>query len=174
MFSQSWLLHVPVTGPTPHILARLCPGGWREPQRPWSRGSSREETGHLPSAGSCRNSAQTDPQLGKCKIPGETGQELGETAGRGGETLITGNISPGEAGGEMSHHLQRERQPERRPGGWGRTSVQAAGSPPGPWSRPRGVRRVWRQDRSNGRAWRWAKDFEYDTAFTPAVPAHRV
>ena len=35
-----------------------------------------------------------------------------------------------------------EGQPERRPGGCGRIRVQAAGSPPGPWSRSRGVRRV--------------------------------
>ena len=102
MFSRSWLLHVPVTGPTPRILFRLCLGGWREPWRPWNSGSSREETGHLPSAGSCRNSTQIDLQPGKCKIPGGPGEELGETARGGGfgvGTLITGNISPGEAGG---------------------------------------------------------------------------
>ena len=103
MSSQSWLLHVPVMGPTPRILARLCLGGWREPWRPWSRRSSREETGHLPSAGSYRNSIQTDPPPGKCKVPGGAwrgtgGASRGKSFGAG--TLITGNISPGEAGGE--------------------------------------------------------------------------
>ena len=107
-------------GSTPRTLARLCLGGWREPWRPWSRRSNREETGHLPSAGSFRNSTKTDPQPGKYKIPGGPGEELGETARGGGfgvGTLITGNISPGEAGGErpwwgsLSEGLEA--------GGWG-------------------------------------------------------
>ena len=172
MFSQSWLLHVPVTGPTPHILARLCPGGWREPRRPWSWRSSREETGPLPSAGSCRNSTQTDLQPGKCKIPGETGQELGETAGRGGETLITGNISPGEAGGE---------RPCRERGSLSEGLDAGRNQSPGSWASSRPLDQApWSQEgaedrsRSIGRAWRWAKDFEFDTAFTPPIPAHRV
>ena len=76
------------------------------------------------------------PQAGKCKIPGGPREELGETAGGGGFGAgppRSGNISPGEAGGEMSHHLQRERQPERRPGSWGQIRVQGAGSAQGPW-----------------------------------------
>ena len=78
MSLRIWLIHAPVTGPTPRILARLCPGGWREPQKPWSRRSSREETGPLPSAGSWRNSTQIESQSGKCKIPGVPGEEVGE------------------------------------------------------------------------------------------------
>ena len=129
-------------GPTPRILARLCLGGWREPWRPWSRRSNREETGHLPSAGSFRNSTKTDPQPGKYKIPGGPGEELGETARGGGfgvGTLITGNISPGESGGErpwwgsLSEGLEA--------GGVG-IRDQGAGSPAVPLTRPCGVRRV--------------------------------
>ena len=76
------MIHAPVTGPTPHVLARLCPGGWREPQKPWSRRSSREKTEPPPGAGSCINSTQTDPRAGKCKIPRETGKELEENSRR--------------------------------------------------------------------------------------------
>ena len=82
MSLRIWLIHAPVTGPTPHVLARLCPGGWREPQKPWSRRINREETEPLPGAGSCRNSTQTDPRAGKCKIPRETGKELEENSRR--------------------------------------------------------------------------------------------
>lgn len=93
--------HVPVTGP--HcVLARLCPGGWKGAPEALEQ-EEQQKTGPLPGAGSCRNSTQTDPQPGKCKFPGETGEELGETAGAGGfgeGTLNTGNISPGEAGGQ--------------------------------------------------------------------------
>lgn len=44
----------------------------------------------------------------KCKIRGGPREELGETPGGGGFGAgppRSGNISPGEAGGEMSHHL---------------------------------------------------------------------
>ena len=130
-------------GPTPRILARLCLGGWREPWRPWSRRSSREETGHLPSAGSCRNSIQTDPPPGKCKVPGGPGEELREPAEGGGfgvGTLITGNISPGEAGGERPCRGRGSLSKGLEAGG--ESESRHLGVLQDPWSRPHGVRRV--------------------------------
>lgn len=54
--------------------------------------------------------------------------KTGRQAERRG-TLITGNISPGEAGGEG---LAGEGQPDRRPGRLGEIRIQAWGGPPGP------------------------------------------
>ena len=52
---------------------------------------------------------------------------------------------------------------------------------PGSWASSRPLDQArWSQEgaedrsRSLGRAWRWAKDFEFDPAFTPPIPAHRV
>ena len=52
---------------------------------------------------------------------------------------------------------------------------------PGSWESSRPVDQApWSQEgvkdrsRSIRKAWRWAKDFESDTAFTHPVPAHRV
>ena len=90
------------------------------------------------SAGSCRNSTQTDPQPGKCKVPGGPGEEPGETAGGGGfgvGTLITGNISPGEAGGERPCRGRGTLREGLEAGGVGIRN-QGAGSPPGPSTRP--------------------------------------
>ena len=102
MSLRIWLIHAPVTGPTPRILARLCPGGWREPQKPWSRRSSREETEPLPGAGSCINSTQTDPRAGKCKIPREIGRELEEDSRRR-KLLIEMGLQ-----GQVTFHLVRQ------------------------------------------------------------------
>lgn len=138
MSSRSWWFHVPLMGSTSCILAMLCLGWGREPWRPWSRRSSREETEPPPCAGSCRNSTQTDPQPGKCKVPEGPGEEPGETAGGGGfgvGTLITGNISPGEAGGERPCRGRGTLREGLEAGGVGIRN-QGAGSPPGPSTRP--------------------------------------
>ena len=143
MSSRSWWFHVPLMGPTSCILAMRCLGGGREPWRPWSRRSSREETGRLPSAGSCRNSTQTDPLPGKCKVPGGPGEEPGETAGGGGcgvGTLITGNISPGEAGGERPCRGRGTLSEGLEAGG--ESESRHLGVLQGPWSRTHGVRRM--------------------------------
>ena len=105
MSSRSCLFHVPIKGPTPHILARLCPGGWRVP-----RGTGQEEQQRRDrapdDAGSVLRSGETEQKGTTTRSKVRPSRGAGEQLGEGGRGRLgagppgTSNPSRGEASGE--------------------------------------------------------------------------
>ena len=102
--SRSCLFHVPIRGPTPHILNRLCPEGQRVPRGPGQEEQQRrdrapDDVGRVLRPGETEKKGSTTR-----KVPPSRG--AGEQLGEGGRGRLgagppgTSNPSRGEASGE--------------------------------------------------------------------------